>query len=853
MQSTTIKIIAPSSQASKPNYVSQSIVYIYKGRIVKILNNIEPGKVNSSNCFSFFKHCLKKQQSESQSHTTPFYIRNETGQWLRTSLLELLQLFQKKTTAVATLNTSDSLNNHKFKNYTIQYNTNNQIKQLTDQLSGCTEETLTDAEIISFYQLVKKLAKELPEGTEFQELTELLATQAKLQNLAIARELLKQQLYQQLSQFEQPGSSSEYQAQLRLSVGACLLGLDLLEGGVTFKAVFKVLTDDDTGILEIRAAGLKLSLAAGDKAIAEGVVGAQADCGTVYSDESLMAFVDRYVDSIMGALFTAATSKSIGQLMDWKRNQTYVELQQQALSSQYRLNNLLLKQGLPAQWVPELSQEKKIPMKMKLLTGKVAAGVQLFKRIFSSELSASRLKADIAKREPLVDSLKQDVLRLFRFDQHYYSKSIRDLSKLGCQQQVPFVDRAKQVLDKLVAEYQHYTELVQFCDYARANPKKIQPSHLAQAKKVKASIEAQRGTKGRVDYLKSVSISYVALLQLYLASCPAVQRQQYEQAYQAFEKQLRQPLFYVPLNKMIKQLSFPTRCQLLRNEYGGTLSLALPSENAGLSLNVTYTDTEQHPNYYRQGKFLDFTIKLDNQFNVENILSLIASDKTAFTSLDSILQSSRADSENNPATPGVTQQSILSQLRQTLSHVFDVGLELGASLECRFKQSVKGHWSLQFVRIKTQMGRAAMVPGLGVLVAPAVKAAVSAKAAEKQTVVRQEWLGSNTLSYLLPIYNTLHNTEQIERWQLFMQQHEKELKKMFIAIATPGTSIREETEKLLAKINNSDLELALFAKINDFKQHATANNYQEVLPIFNEFLESQKEVHLKLSEKVWHD
>ncbi|MDE1465193.1 hypothetical protein [Spartinivicinus poritis] len=834
MYSTTVSLNNTVHQPA-PNYMSESVAYIRNGRIIKVLNNVESNSEKPAKCFTLFKHCLSKHNHAPSSVIVPLKMRNEQGEWLRESVVTVLQLFQKK---VAELNKQKLLTTKEL---------SSQLDQLSDQLNQQSAPVLNETEISSFYQQLKKLADTLPKTSDIQELAELLAVHAKLQSLAGARESLKQQLYQQLIQLEQPGASSKFQAQLRLSVGASLLGLDLLEGSITIKAMFEVLTEDDTGIFEIRSAGLKLSMAGGDKSIVEGEAAVQAGYGTIYSDESLLAFVDRQVDSIMGALFTAATSKSIGHLMDWKRNQTYVELQQQALSSQHRLNNLLLKQGLPAQVVPALGKIKKMPLKMKLFTGKMAAGVNLFRRIFKGEVSKSVFNADIAKRQPLIDSLQQDSLRLFRYDSHYYNKSINDLTQLAIQQaDKPLLVRAKQVLDGLFAEYQHYSDLAQFCDYARANPKKIPSSTLEQARQVKASIELQREAKGRVEYLKTISISYIALLQLYIASCPVEQQEAYKQHYQAFGEQLRQPVFYIPESTMADQLSFSTRSQLLRNAFGGTLTLELPSENIGLSLSATYTNTEKHPNYYRQGEFLDLMISLDNQFNIEDILSLIDSEKTTFNGLDAMLKS-------NDTEPGVTQQSIISQLRQTLSHVFDVGLELGASLECRFKKSDKKHWNLQFVRIKTQFGRAALMPGLGIEIAPTVKAAVSAKAAETQTVVRQEWLGSNTLSYLLPIYNALNSTEQTERWQLFTKQHEKEFKKIFIAIATIGSSVRDEVDKLLEKIESPELHARLLTAIGEFKQNATANNYQKALTVFNEFLSYQQEVHFKLSEKVWHD
>ncbi|MCX4028173.1 hypothetical protein H0A36_20345 [Endozoicomonas sp. SM1973] len=721
------------------------------------------------------------------------------------------------------------------------------LQLLIERISSSSNTHLAQTEVESLYQLLEEVSLVLPKG-ELHELTQLLSVQVRLQGLLTTRETIKSQLYQQLKKFEQPGASSQIRLSLQLSAGAGLLGVNFIDSKLSFRLGFQLLTDDDSGILEIRSGGIELGIQVGSNML-KGVATGSKEVGTVYSDGCLTDFVNRYTDHLMEALLVTGVSKNSRHMEGWKQERIFQKIQQQALTNQHRLNNLLLKHGFASEVKTHTAPAKLVPGKCKLVQGKLHAGLKLFQRIFQGSYQKSQLNMDIMSRQPLLDSLKQESSRIYRYNQQTYTPSINRLAELR-QQSVhtsSLPDLTKQVVEELEAEFLHYSQLVQFCDYAKQHPKQINKQQLSQAKQIKASFEAGRGVKGRGEFTKAVTIAYAALHQLYMTNVADEQQNKNLAYFSQFEATLKRPLFHLAEKSFINKLTFAVRSILKRTYEGGSLQVSLPTENAAIGLHITHFNTKEHPNYYRKGQYLDITIELKGQLGLSELLTMIASERAAFSSLKDILQLNDNQAELSTA-------AITGQLKEVLSNVGDIGLDGKTSLHFRLKQiKLVNKWVLQFVRLATHSGLTIKSPDVNLPILPSINSSIGASVKACQTTIQKEWLGNNTLSYLLPIHNTLQGANQSDRWKQFTHQHEHALKKLFSNMAKEHSVVNSEMTVLFAQINDQDLQAELKLALSHYTRNKTAVNFQKLVSVFNQFLAAQYLVYQVESQKETTD
>ncbi|WP_163834481.1 hypothetical protein [Spartinivicinus ruber] len=727
-----------------------------------------------------------------------------------------------------------------------------QLQSLHMLLAEKKDAQLTVAEVESLQQTLENLSQLLPKS-ELKELAQLLAVQVRVKGLLIAREALKAQMHQQLKRFEQPGNYSQVNLSLQLTAGAGLFGLELLKGKIGIDAGLYVEADDDTGILEFRTGGLQLGVTAGETKIMQASGDFKVTKGVIYNDDSLDDFIERHMDNLMGALFTAGAGKNVKHLKGWQENRQFAALQQQALTGQHRLNNLLLKHGVASQVESQVAQPKAIPLRIPIIKKQFDASLQLFHRVFQGTYSRISYKGDAHKREKLLDSLKDDSSRIHRFKHEYYMPSINRLAEVNQKLNTEnsdtlkpaLPDRTKQVIDELSAEFEHYSQIVQFCDYGKKHPNEINKQELKQARQIKASLEAARGCKGRGEFIKAIVVAYAALQQVYQASASGTQNAQHAASFAHFENRLKRPLFHVSDKTFFEKLSFKASGEFKRNYQAGTLTISLPAEHASLGINVNYFNTIKHPNYYRQGEFLEFNVNLKGQLGLTDLINLLASERAAFNGLNSIFQANGSDAS-------VSAEEIAKQVNDTLIFAGDIGLEAGASVSIRLRRSENKKWALQFVRLASQSG-INLSGGVSAPVAAGIEAGGKVKVNASQNTVRREWLGSNTLSYILPIFNTLQSSNQASRWDAFIQRHQSVFGEIFSNIATSNTTIHQEVHSLLEQIGKDDLSSCFAKAITDYKQQPTQVNFQLAKEVFNEFLFEQRGVYKANSKPQWTD
>ncbi|MDE1461137.1 hypothetical protein [Spartinivicinus poritis] len=778
------------------------------------------------------------KQVEVPSRQAPFRWTDPHGQFSRQDTQQLLQiLLQQKFRPLELSNPKrQQLLSHAFE----------QLQALQTLFNHKDQANLTVAEVESLQQGLANLSQALPKG-DLKELIQLLAVQVRVKGLLIARDELKAQMYQQLRRFEQPGNNSQINLSLQLTAGAGLFGLDLLKGNVGIDVGLYVEADDDTGILEFRTGGLQLGITAGEKKIMQASGDVKVTKGVIYNDNALSDFIDRHVDNMMGALFTAGAGKGVKHLKGWQENRQFAGLQQQALAGQHRLNNLLLKHGLASQVESQVVQPKEIPLRIPIIKKQFNAGLQLFHRVFQGTYSRINFAGNVHKYDRLLDSLKDDSSRIQRFKKQYYMPSINRLAEINEKNntQLALSDRAKQVIDELAAEFEYYSQVVQFCDYAKQHPQQVDKQQLKQARQVKASIEANRGTKGRGEFTKAVMVAYSALQQVYQASASATQVSQQTESFTHFENRLKRPLFHVSDKTFLEKLSFKVDGEFKRNYESGTLAISLPAEHAALGINVNYFNTIKHPNHYRQGEFVEFNITLKGQLGLNDLTSLMASERAAFSGLNSIFQANGSDAS-------ISAEELSKQVGDSLSFAGDLGLEAGASVNIRLRRSENNKWALQFVRLGTQSG-INIGGGASAPVTPGVEVGGKVKVNASQNTVRGEWLGSNTLSYILPIFNTLQGTNQADRWDAFIQRHQSAFGKIFRNIATSKTTVHQEVQRLLTQIGNDELKARLEKAVADYKQQPTQVNFELANEAFNTFLFEQQEVYKAKNKPQWTD
>ncbi|MDE1462993.1 hypothetical protein [Spartinivicinus poritis] len=722
------------------------------------------------------------------------------------------------------------------------------IQELTDRIKSSPSAYLAQADVESLYQLLAGLCFALPAG-ELHELMELLSVQVRLQGLLATKDTLKSQLYQQLKKFEQPGASSQISLSLQLSAGAGLFGLNLVDSKLSLKLGLQLLTDDDSGMLEIHTGGVQLGIQAGSNKILKGLVTGSGEVGTVYSDGCLADFVNRYTDNLMGALLTAGASKSTSHLQGWKHDRSFLKIQKQALTNQHRLNNLLLKHGFVSEVKTHTAPPRVVSGKCKLVQGKLQAGLTLFQRIFQGHYQKSQLNMDILSRQPLLDSLKQESSRIYRYNHRFYTPSINRIAEIQQQRgnSISLPETIKQAIEELEAEFHQYSQLVQFCDYAKQHPKQINKNQLRQALQIKASFESGRGVKGRGEFTKAVTIAYAALHQLYKASASDQQQNKNLVDFSQFEVTLKRPLFHLAEKSLINKLTFAVRSILRRTYEGGTLQVSLPIENASMGLSIAHFNTKEHPNYYRKGQYLDITIELKGQLGLSELLTMITSERAAFSSLKDILQIN--DNQTEFSTSGIAEQ-----LKEVLGNAGDIGLDGKNTLHFRLKQIKSvNKWVLQFVRLANHSGLTIKSPDINLPILPSINSSIGVSVKGSQTTIQKEWLGNNTLSYLLPIHNTLQGANQSDRWQQFTHQHEHALKKLFSNMAEENTAANSEMTALLAQINDQKLQAALKLALSHYAHNKTAVNFQELVSVFNRFLAAQLAVYKVESQKECWD
>ncbi|MCX4024853.1 hypothetical protein H0A36_10810 [Endozoicomonas sp. SM1973] len=778
------------------------------------------------------------KQVEEPNNQTLFRWTDPHGQFSRQDTQQLLQVLQQQNTQALVLKNP--------KQQQLLSNAFKQLQALQTLLGHKEQVNLTVAEVDSLQQGLANLSQALPKG-DLKELTQLLAVQVRVKGLLIARDELKAQMYQQLKRFEQPGNNSQINLSLQLTAGAGLFGLDLLKGNVGIDVGLYVEADDDTGILEFRTGGLQLGITAGEKKIMQASGDVKVTKGVVYNDNSLSDFIDRHVDNMMGALFTAGAGKGVKHLKGWQENRQFAGLQQQALAGQHRLNNLLLKQGLASQVESQVLQPKEIPLRIPIVKKQFNAGLQLFHRVFQGTYSRIKFTGDVHKYDRLLDSIKEDSSRIQRFKKQYYMPSINRLAEVNEKNtaQLALPDRAKRIIDELAAEFEHYSQIVQFCDYAKQHPRQVDKQQLKQARQVKTSIEANRGAKGRGEFTKAVIVAYSALQQVYQASTSASHASHEAESVTHFENRLKRPLFHISDKTFLEKLSFKADGEFKRNYESGTFAISLPAEHAALGINVNYFNTIKHPNHYRQGEFLEFNLTLKGQLGLNDLTSLMASERAAFSGLNSIFQANGSDAS-------ISAEEIAKQVGDSLSFAGDFGLEAGASVNIRLRRSENNKWALQFVRLGTQSG-INIAGGASAPVAPGVEVGGKVKVNASQSTVRREWLGNNTLSYILPIFNTLQGTDQAGRWDAFIQRHQAAFGKIFRNIATSRTTIHQEVQSLLTQIGNGDLKARLEKAVADYKQQPTQVNFELANEAFNAFLFEQREVYKAKNKPQWTD
>jgi hypothetical protein len=226
---------------------------------------------------------------------------------------------------------------------------------------------------------------------------------------------------------------------------------------------------------------------------------------------------------------------------------------------------------------------------------------------------------------------------------------------------------------------------------------------------------------------------------------------------------------------------------------GASGGWSLTNESTGLSAaaNVSVSASFRqvhHPNYLRKGDYID--LRFD--FGGSGVVS---------AQYGAVLQALNGLSDRLALSPELLEHAFrLSGTTPLIAASAEGGVQLTFRFyRPAFRTDPGAAYRLQFARVQGSSGAGLSTGKLTVPVGPAA-VLVEAGARIRDTRMLKEWLGDNTLTYVMLRYNRMRLRTPLDEegeWSDFVVRHREALEKIFVQLGDGDSAVREEAELIM--------------------------------------------------------
>jgi hypothetical protein len=653
-----------------------------------------------------------------------------------------------------------------------------------------------------------------------------LALQIRSAGASALKEQFKQQLSAQLSAVHASGNGRQISLAVEVGPAAGLFGLELASATLKLSYEFSVAVSDTERLLVAHKVGA--SLKAGARAGTTGLAALSGSVtGTVGSKTtkvfpSVENCASYYADSMLAALAGEPGSVLSTLRGAWHSSKASV-LEQHARTQGHRLQHELQQFGvLQAGETLNLATQTAPPPQSvhgrELSASLAGSGLKACKQaVLAGSLTLTRNRTVTTRYVPLLDSLGQEPALLrerrrtgFSIGLHdpsdrqgrwqrfpgerglAWAEGIREALARAAVEPTPGTMRRgeqtatlrlqlQEAMFSLFCEYQNYAAVLNRYDGLEPEPGAAaagRSSPLRQElRQVKRGFEEDRAARGRGDYLQAVISTHALLRDIYASSFTSGEPAHcadpaFDALLQQMEGEYRQPALSLSPQQMQRYLSLPTMSCGHDTRLSAKFELTVPGPLASkLEVEVRRSHVVNSANPDSDGDFLD--IGLRGQATLSPLL--IAALKTRLAPL-----------LGAGAASGITGLEALAGTAQ---------LEAGMALELNLGRGADGLFQLRYARAVESRGAGGSVA----LTTHGVK--LGASAALREQIVRKEWLGSGTLSYVRLKYNATRAPEQGAQWQRFLAAHETAVSRMLADIGDRACPITAELEAMFERLD----------------------------------------------------
>lgn len=726
-----------------------------------------------------------------------------------------------------------------------------QIKATVDaRVDPNGSNTLAIDEVAIISKQLASISKQIS-TPELKKLTRGLADHLFADWLSQARDHVEASIYKQIKPLGEVGASNVKSVKAEIKGGGAI-GAAQLTGsiGIDYK---DILDADDEGLffrtkIYTGTAGLS---AGGNIGIAKlgGKLGASGSLLTFEEYNNVKAYVHMEAhnltslkrgDKLPSDIELKETAKSsawhsfarfVSNLMPGHPGSElkfYQKQLQKAVNNQHELNSLINDQlGLPTKVVatpPQLPET----LRGYIFKGGGNAGLSGSVGIPSTQLSAS---AGI--------QISHDKTEIYEFVPSYFWQTIQknadrinelpdNLLKYG-RQILAFEGSPLNALETLENEFKTYITTVQKYD---GGDKSL--------RSVKHDTESRWGANGRHELLRAMHASFALFgAELQKADTEDTSVKAAKTKMEEMARDLESP----PIEHSRKKLEdIASLKQLIRLSITDTKA-AFNVSAGPASLGVSFLQRNRvHPSRLRQGDYRDVEFKIQGTLTPQNIKEIVDS----------------ATPELEKIEPGLVDPATL---KEQISDFALNNMELagGGSLRImmRFfkpeyqKELGDNTYHHQLTRVLLDKSVAVGVGGS----LPTVGATVGGKigASYTQTRVLKEWVGDDTLSYVMTRHNRFFRngeTKEKGEWQEFLSKHESAINTLLGKLGNPETTVYKEAQHWLddilknsTSITTSDA-ITLKTKFNKamldvHKNPHSAMKLDGAKKVFGEFLAEQ--------------
>ncbi|EDP60144.1 hypothetical protein [Vibrio sp. AND4] len=748
----------------------------------------------------------------------------------------------------------------------------NHARDAVSKLEG----TKTPANYSNASQALMNVHKTLETGSQDQARIGGLAEQLRCEGLAQLRDQFKQQLIEQFSGLTKGGSESAVSISLDIGGALGLFNLEAASATVKLKYDFKVFGSDDTKIREKHNFSLGVAGSGASGAPVNINVGGNLGLGTAQVFPNLKSFVDYHANDMVAMLAGSGVNKLIN-LGGIHQARQADQLLESVVVNNHKLQQDLRQHGILEQGDRIETKIKKhgVPVKAETSAKGISIGGGLGIKDFSKISvggSFSKSETHFTKHTDLLQQLRQQPQRLMARNPDYFSISVplggdtKDNEFLGNRKtqsglkglkwmedkalevselakkakadpasldiktgklnvDVLKAKRAeiKDVITALFKEYDSYSTIVNQKDSNKSSDARKQMSI------IKHSMENDRGSNGRGEYLRAVICSHVALTQTYLASfsdgeVPYLNKD--EAAFCQFlsdvERTYSNPQMNLDQKRHIeKQLTLMSGAQSTNVQKSGNVSVQIPGVNKAVDMVVKHSNITGHINPNNDGEYLNIAF-------------------TADIPLGKPSSKERVDGPIIRAAVGEALSQFLSKnaIEVELANDATLGLEgalgLGAKLELNMVRGEDNKFHIQYIRATESI----TVGSKGAAAAGAVK--LGGGVSVSSNIHLSERLGDDTLTYLQKKFNGWSVGQQPELWQSYCDNHQKDLGKLFTNLLEPSSNASLELTKMVGdtadmKVLKSDL----INKIGEWATDKSEAKFNNALDGFNKVLAGQ--------------